>query len=297
MRGPDFLIVGAPKCGTTAMTRYLEAHPEVFVAHRKDLHYFGTDLNFTQRPQRDRAAYLAHFQDIGDARRVGEASVWYLYSARAAAEIFAENPQMRIIIMLRDPVSMMHALYTQLRFNGLGDENLPTFAEALAAEPARARGERLPPNTPLPEALLYRRAATFSEQVARYQAVFPPEQLHVILQDDMKADTAGAYRGALSFLGVDPDFEPDLQPVNANKVVRSEGLRRLVAHTPGRLKSVVPSGMRRHLRKQVKRLNSRHAKRPPLDASLRATLQAEMRPEIERLSVVIDRDLSSWLQN
>lgn len=295
MRGPDFLIVGAPKCGTTAMTRYLEAHPQLFVAARKDLHYFGSDLGFTQRPARSDAAYHSHFAGAEGALRAGEASVWYLYSARAAEEIHAYNPDMRIIIMLREPVSMMHALYTQLRFNGLGDEDLPTFEEALAAEPDRAAGRRLPPQTPLPEALLYRRAATFSEQIARYQAVFPPEQLHIILQDDLKADTAAAYQRTLAFLAVDEAFQPDLRPVNASKQVRSEGVRRLIARTPGRLKGAIPSGMRRTLRKQIKRLNSRHAKRPPLDPALKARLRAELRPEVERLAALIDRDLSDWL--
>lgn len=295
MRRPDFLIVGAPKCGTTAMTRYLEAHPQLFVAARKDLHFFGSDLNFTQRPARAERDYLQHFQEAGDALRVGEASVWYLYSARAAEEIFAYNQQMRVIIMLREPVSMMHALYTQLRFNGLGDEDLPSFAEALAAEPDRAAGRRLPPNTPLPEALLYRRAATFSEQIARYQAVFPPEQLHIILQDDLKQDTAGAYQRALRFLGVDETFQPDLRPVNANKQIRSERVRKLIARTPGGLKAAIPPGMRRTVRKQIKRLNSRHAKRPPLDPELQGQLRAEFRPEVERLAALIDRDLSGWL--
>jgi hypothetical protein len=292
---PNFLIVGAPKCGTTAMTRYLEAHPQLFVAERKDLHCFGSDLNFTQRPSRDLAAYQAHFTDASPAQQAGEASVWYLFSTCAAAEIHAHNQEMRIIIMLRDPVDMMHALYTQLRFNGLGDEDLPSFEAALAAEPDRAAGRRLPPNTPLPEALLYRRAATYSEQVARYQAVFPPEQLHIILQDDLKADTAAAYQRTLAFLGVDEGFQPDLRPVNANKQVRSEGLRRLIGHTPGSVKSAIPDSWRRGVRKQIKRLNSRHARRPTMDPAVQQRLRQEFRPEIERLAVLIDRDLSGWL--
>ena len=295
-RHPDFLIVGAPKCGTTAMTRYLEAHPQVFMAARKDLHYFGSDLQFTRRARRTEAEYLGHFADAPPtALRAGEASVWYLASTRAAAEIHAFNPEMRIIIMLREPVSMMHALYTQLRLNGLGDEDLPTVEAALAAEPERARGRRLPPGTPLPQALLYRQAAAFSVQIERYQAVFPSDQLLVVLQDDLKADAAGTYRKTLAFLGVDADFEVDLRPVNSNKVVRSEGVRRLIAQTPASAKRLVPERLRRTLRKQIQRLNTRHEARAPLDPVLQKQLRAELRPEVERLSALIGRDLSAWL--
>lgn len=277
------------------MTRYLEAHPQVFVAERKDLHHFGSDLGFRHRPRRTEAEYLRHFADVPPgAVRVGEASVWYLYSQQAAREIQAFDPAMRIIIMLREPVSMMHALYTQLRLNGLGDEDLPTFAAALDAEGERAAGRRLPPQTPLPEALLYRRVAAFSTQIERYQAVFPARQLHVILQEDLQGDAAGTYRKTLEFLGVDADFQPDLRPVNSNKVVRSERLRRLIAHTPASAKGLVPGGLRRALRKQIQRLNSRHAARPPLDPALRARLREAMRPEVARLEQVIGRDLSAW---
>ena len=296
MSAPSFLIVGAPKCGTTAMTRYLEAHPEVFVAARKDLHYFGTDLNFTRRQRLTPDDYAAHFADAQGARAAGEASVWYLYSQRAAAEIAAHNPEMRIIIMLRQPVDMMHALYTQLRLNGLGDEDLTTFQAALDAEPDRRAGRRIPAKTPLPEALLYRQVAAFAEQVRRYQDAFPAEQILVVLQDDLKADTPATYRRTLEFLGVDPSFQPSLERVNANKVVRSEGLRKLIAATPSAAKDLIPTGLRRGVRKGMAKLNSRHAPRPPLDPDLRAVLLEELRPEIERLADVIDRDLSDWVQ-
>ena len=71
-RRPDFLIVGAPKCGTTAMARYLSAHPDVFGADRKDLHYCGSDLGFTRRDRLNEAAYLEHFDDARASQPVGE---------------------------------------------------------------------------------------------------------------------------------------------------------------------------------------------------------------------------------
>lgn len=294
MPRPDLFIVGAPKCGTTAMCRYLEAHPEVFLAERKDLHFFGSDLAFRGRRREELAAYLARFDEAGEARRVGEASVWYLYSARAAAEIAAFEPEARVIVMLRDPVEVMHALHSQYLLNGLGDEDITDFAEALAAEADRREGRRIPPHNRLPETLQYRKVVRFSGQVARYLEVFGPERVHVLLQDELKADTAGAYRGVLEFLDVDPDFQPDLGRVNANKVVRSRALREVVARTPRGAKELLPTGLRDRLRRGLRSLNSKHARRPPLDPALRARLQAELRPEVEALEALLDRDLSAW---
>lgn len=293
-RRPDLFIVGAPKCGTTAMTRYLEAHPDVFVADRKDLHWFGSDLGFRNRAREPEADYLARFAAAGDARWACDSSVWYLYSTTAAAEIRAYSPDARIIAMVRHPVSAMHALWSQLRLNGLGDEDIADFAEAVAAEPDRAAGRRIPAHTPLPEALLYRRVVAFSGQLARYLDAFPRERIRVVVQEEMKADTSGTMRDVYDWLGVDPDVQPDLGRVNTSKAVRSEGLRRLLRATPSGLKDAVPASLRRQVSRRLRKLNSRHAARAALDPALRARLEAELAPEIDRIEAVLGRAIPAW---
>lgn len=107
---PDVFIVGAPKCGTSAMHQYLAAHPDIYMA-KKEMHTFGGDLRFgPQFYRRNLHEYLAEFAARQGQRRAGEASVWYLFSTQAAAEIHAFNPEARIIIMLREPAEMLHSL-------------------------------------------------------------------------------------------------------------------------------------------------------------------------------------------
>ena len=84
---PNFFIVGAPKCGTTALHAYLSQHPDVFMSDPKEPHYFGSDLDFRYRRRPSDAQYRSYFAGAGDRRRIGEASVWYLYSECAADEI------------------------------------------------------------------------------------------------------------------------------------------------------------------------------------------------------------------
>src|SRR3954468_1950993 len=113
MPSPSFFIVGAPKCGTTSLNDYLRQHPRIFIPERKELHYFGSDLTFlkTQRPTREE--YLAHFAAAQPQQIAGEASVWYLYSQLAAREIHDFCREAKFIIMLRNPVDMMHSLHSQ----------------------------------------------------------------------------------------------------------------------------------------------------------------------------------------
>src|SRR5260370_5319469 len=199
---PDFFIVGAPKCGTSAMVQYLAARPDIFMA-RKETHVFGQDLRFGPRfYRRDHEAYLAEFDAWDGEDRVGEASVWYLFSTSAAAEIKAFNPEASIIIMLREPAEMLHSLYRQFLYGG--NEHLSSFAEALAAEDDRQAGRRISRQTYLAQALAYRQIARYTEQVRRYFDVFGRERVHIIVYDDFAADPAAAYRDTLEFLDLGP---------------------------------------------------------------------------------------------
>jgi hypothetical protein len=292
---PDFFIVGAFKAGTTALYEYLRRHPQIYMPFHKEPHFFGDDLT-RHYGRMSRAEYMALFRGAKPGQRVGEASTWYLYSTSAAREIEQFTPTAQIIVQLRNPVDVMYAQHSQLLFRS--DETLSDFEAALAAEPARRRGERVRPPPVRPETLFYRHSVRFADQVERYLAVFGRDRVHVILFDDLVRDTAETYRHALEFLGIDTAFRPDFAIYNENKRVRIGALQRLVFNPPGPL-SGAARRLRRlplahHVRDAILRLNSEPDKRPALDPELRARLQRELRPEIERLSRVIGRDLSAW---
>jgi hypothetical protein len=293
---PDTFVLGAPKCGTTALTRYLEAHPDIFVADRKDIHFFGADLHFRNRPREDRQTYLGRFASPSAQRatRRVDSSVWYLYSTTAAQEMAAFHPGARAIALIRHPVSAMYALWSQLRLNGLGDETIESFEEALAAEPDRAAGRRIPPHTPLPEALLYRRVVTFSEQLQRAFDALGRDRVRVIVQEEMKADTAGTLDALFRWLDVPPGVPIDTRPVNTSKAVRSEGLRKLLRVMPRGLKDAVPQGMRAGLSRRLRSANAKHERRSPMSVELRTRLEHELAPEIGHIEEVLGRPIPAW---
>lgn len=300
-RRPDFFIIGAPKSGTTAMTHYLSSHPEIFMA-RKEMHLFGADLEFGARlPRCDQETYLTEFEQANGARSAGEASVWYLYSKQAAAEIKAFNPQARILIMLREPAEMIYSLYYQFLFDA--NEHLPTFREALAAEEQRRAGRGARRTAYFLKGLVYRETARYAEQVRRYFELFGREQVKVIIYDDFSANPVLAWRETLEFLGVTPrGLDQQFRIVNPNKYVRSRLLQRVMAD-PWLRSSCV--GTRRWLPRKVFgalrraeaalwHCNARVAKRPPLEPDLRARLKADFAFDNDQLGRLLGRDLTHW---
>lgn len=299
---PNFFIVGAPKSGTTSLDHYLRQHPDVFMPSRKDLPFFGSDLQlrFTYEYGRDRETlkqYLTYFGDAGSAQRIGEAAVWYLLSKSAAEEIYRFAPEALIIVMLRNPVDMMYALHSQFLSNL--NEDIDNFEAALAAEVDRREGRRIPPRAHFPQGLLYRDVAAYAEQLQRYFDVFGRDRVHIIYYDDFRDNTSGEVCKTFEFLGLDSSVPISLEIINPNKVVRHRLLHALAMAPPSRLESVyhalTPSRFHGSVAALARRMSLEHKPRPPLDPRLRERLEQEMAPTILQLGSLLDRDMSSWL--
>lgn len=296
---PDFFLVGAPKCGTTAMHAYLRMHPEVFMPGDKEIHYYGSDLSSLASQLTDEA-HAALFADVGAERRVGETCIWALYSRLAAAEIHRDNPDAKILIMLRNPVDMVYAQHSEFVYQWVDD--IISFPRAMAAEGDRKLGRRLPNSAytvPL-QVLFYRETAKYAAQVERYIDTFGPDRVHTIIYDDLKKDFAGVYRAVLEFLEVDASHRIEMPVINPNKRIRSVRLRRLL-HRPSpalnrMCKTIIPSDkLRQRWFERLDGWNVGYRPRPPMSEKIRRRLQADFTPDVERLSRLLGRDLTHWV--
>ena len=286
------------------MAHYLAAHPGLFMA-RKEMHFFGSDLQFgRQFYRRTQDEYLQEFRGGNGRRLAAEASVWYLFSTRAAWEIKAFSPDARILIMLREPAEMLHSLYGYFRFDG--NEFLPTFAEALAAEPERRGGRRLGRRTYFPQGLAYRQTVRYAEQVQRYFEVFGRSRVRVVIYDDFAADAAAVCRETLEFLGLDPSrLKTDFAIVNPARQARNSVLQALLRDPLVRSAALaVRPWLPRFaftaiqaVEARVSRFNVRPAPRPPLDPVLRRQLRRDFAPENAALSRLLGRDLVAWQEH
>jgi hypothetical protein len=294
-RRPDFFIVGAPKCGTTAMAKYLSDHPQIFMPAAKELHYFGSDLDHRRR-RPTTAEYLSAFDSAGGARRVGEASVGYLYSRRAPREILEFSPTADILIMLRDPLEMIQSQHAQELY--MGQEDIADLGDALAAEADRAEGRSLPEGATAPYLLRYAWLARYADHVERYLAAFGRDRVHITLFDEFRSDTARAYADVVRFLGCDEGFIPAFPVVNPRKGARSRTIQRVVRDPPQIIRTaarrLLPLRWRVRSRTALYRLNTRAADGTPMGDALRAQLRAEFASETRRLAHLIGRDLSAW---
>lgn len=282
MRRPNFFLVGAPRCGTASMYTYLKQHPEIYVSIDKEPHFFGSDLGTMPGTIREENLYLSLFAGAGDRPRIGEASVWYLSSRRAPHEIRAFAPDARILILLREPAQMAHSLYSL--YARTGNEDLPSFEEALAAEPERQAGRRLPPGAYFPQGLLYTAAARYAGDVERYFTVFGRENVHCVLFDDFVRDTPAAYRQTLAFLGVDPGFQAELDRRRAAERVRLQAILQLRRLAPEVRSRIQFKEMQQHAA----------APRQPLAPATAARLRGLFAEDVARLGRLLGRDLGAW---
>ena len=299
-RRPNFFILGAPKCGTTALSEYLRQHERVFVSTPKEPHYFCDDFDYYYAPgQRTEEHYLRLFADAGDEHlAVGEASVWYLYSRAAARNIMAFDPGARVIVMVRNPVELVPSLHSQLSY--MLDETEPDPAEAWELQASRARGEGLPPTVRVPEFLQYGEAARLGAQVRRLLEVVPREQVKVLVFDDLRADTGAVYRDTLAFLEVPDDGRSEFPRVNENKVHRTGAVARFTQRPPSALVGVARgfkrvAGIERlGVLDRVRRRNREVTRRGEISPEFAHTLRDHFRDDVAELGELIGRDLGHW---
>jgi len=144
----------------------------------------------------------------------------------------------------------------------------------------------------------YRDVGKYSHQVLRYLNAFGPDNVKIIIFDDFENSPLLAFQETCKFLGVNPHFEPAISVVNQNKQVRSKIVQSIVAHPPTvaskLLRRLTTTSEREEIIKWMRRLNTRYLPRVPIRHDLRNRLQEDFKPDVERLSKLLNRDLTQW---
>ena len=161
---PDFFIPGAPKCGTTALYRYLATHPAIAMSSRKEPGYWSPDLGRRDRVS-GREAYLRLWEGAPEGALRGEATANYLRSAVAIPSILAERPDARFVVMLRNPSDMAVSLHSELVKTY--HEDVGDFERAWRLQETRRQGLRIPPECVDPRLLDYAWGCALGDQVER----------------------------------------------------------------------------------------------------------------------------------
>lgn len=212
MRKPDFIIVGAAKSGTTTLYENLKNHPNICLVSDR-LEFFGEYANPASKPI-DLDEYLNLYRECGSDVLAGEKSVSYLYSVSAAEEMYAVNKNMKIIIILRDPVERAYSDYWHRKRTNV--ENL-TFEEALRAERQRIdSGQRFE--------LHYREYGNYYQKIKKYLDVFGHENVLILKYDDLKSDLESTLKRCEKFLGISQSLRVKDSKIHNKGSVGSDNL-------------------------------------------------------------------------
>jgi hypothetical protein len=271
---PTFVIAGAQKCGTTTLHHLLGHHPQIFMTPRKEIHYF--DWHWEEGLD----WYSHHFVPRRRQHHAGESTPTYMYHAESRDRMVKTLPDVKLVIVLRNPTERAYSHYWHSRRKGF--DNLLTFEEAIDSERRRTATDHI------------RRRGHFSyvdrghyvEQLEALEDAIGRSQLHVLLLEDLINDQEAAVTAVLRFLGV--------------RTRHTFGLRRLYG-APQRAVAARTSSfeLSPHVASQNGTDSSgseiaRAGAYPPIDPSTRAQLIEHYRPYNDRLSNWLGRDVSHW---
>jgi len=297
-----FFIVGAPRCGTTAISKALAGHPQICFAKPKETYYFVQDLGKTDRQFSDRQFIERYFPHrTADHTVLGEGSVSAMYSEDAISRILDFDPDAKFIVIVRNPVDMVYSYHGRMLF--LLDEDEQDFRRAWRLQDERAAGRSLPKRCRDPRLLRYSDAATFSPYIERLFERVGRERCAVVVFEDFIENPVTVYRNLCDFLQVADDGRTKFKGRNDHREFKSRFLQQFLFNPPPFIMkavekiNVAPTELllyTRPLRRWIKRKNTVRAQRPPLEPEVRAELKDYFAFEVERMSRLLGRDLLQW---
>ena len=297
---PNTFVVGAPKCGTTALCSYLGQHPEVFVSNPKEPHYFvGHEMPAKARVFAEEERYAKLFDKVDDNKVICEGSVWYLFSKTALRRIKEFNADSNIIVMLRRPDEMVYSMHNMAVVNFSEDilDFDVAWRTALDGNQRKSWSKLCDERSKLD----YHKIALYSEQLSRVYEHFPPEQVHIVFYDDFRQDTRRSFFQVLDFLSLGHS-EVNLEKVNESQIVNNRTVGRFLRKPPAtimkssrivkRLLGIKKLGVR----DKFESMNRQVSARKPLNPETREEIINHYREDINKLSILCDRDLAKWLK-
>lgn len=301
MAMPDFLIIGVPKAGTTALHAALLNHPEIHLSRVKEPKFFLSD----GRPPRHggpgdaqtyqehvwrRSAYEALFDTAPPGTVRGEATPFYLYDLAAQRRIAATIPRVKLIACLRDPVDRAYSNWTHLWSDGLEPES--DFLRACALEERRKAAGWAP-------FWHYLSQGRYGSQLEHLHRLFPPDQVLVLRYRDLRDTPRATLDRVCAFLGVTPGVvgavpSENVHPFVAN-TARNRAIQRALRlgasfgmHVPTPLRNAVS-------RPLVRALHAQSVPRPSLTAAQREHLLRHFADDIPVLERITGESFQDWL--
>jgi len=304
MAFPDFIIIGSPKAGSTALHVALAQHPDLFLSDPKEPKYFMCDgskpdpahqrgpgdAHSAQEWVWDRAAYEALFAGAPGGKLLGESTPFYLWDTESHQRIHAQIPNVKMIAVIRDPIDRAYSNWGHLWCDGLEPE--ADFLAACRLEPARIAAGYAP-------FWRYLETGLYGQQLEHLYSVFPREQIFVLRYRQLIDNTAAILEEITEFLGVRTGVVSTIPRSNVSNWVPDSTVNRVLRKTVragAAAGAQVPPQIWRQVEKPLlAALHRGGRKRPTLPTEERKTLLPYFEADNALLSSLTGVDFSDWL--
>jgi len=291
---PNFLIIGVAKAGTTALHKYLQQHPSIYMTPTKETNFFafeGEEINFQGLGDEalkefsilDIETYQNQFAGVTTEKAIGEACPSYLYYPKAASRIKHYIPNARLIVILRNPLERAYANF----LHTVRDDREPCrdFALALNDEPKRIADN-------WEWFWHYIQLGFYGKQLKHYYELFPASQIKVYLYEDLKKDATAVLQDIFRWLEVDDTFIPDmtLRP-NKSGMPKNKLFHHFLTK-PNPLKTILKPLFPNKIRQKILHQN---LNTPQISQEIRERLLNIYCADILQCQDLINRDLGPWL--
>lgn len=295
MKAPNFLCIGAPKCGTTTLYKVLRQHPEIFLSDFKEPHFFDNPANYANGKE----WYLnTYFKSAKDYKVVGEFTPSYLYevaSHQRMKECLGDD--VKFIMLLRNPVDRAYSHYLHSKRDAF---ETASFEQALEQEERLLSQINLETEYVKKLKYSYRTEGLYAQQLTSLLEVFPKAEIRCyIFEKDFVGDKSEMVSDILTFLGVqDLPLELNMRS-NPASVARIKGLKQFMKKETWLsrfAKRMVPSFERRQqIRNFIQERNNKVKKPSPLSPEVRKQVYKRyFKQDVECLEELLQIDLTIW---
>ncbi|MFB6226508.1 MAG: sulfotransferase [Candidatus Paceibacteria bacterium] len=287
---PNFLIPDASRSGTTTLHFYLKQHPDIFMPKKKELRFFDRNENY----KKGISYYKNKFKKHDKEKAIGESSPPYFYKGISfdknrnyrwniqddpPQRIHDKLPNVKLIFTLRNPITRSYSQYWKnLR---QGREKKYSFKKAIKEE---YTGNRSPENSPM--CWIYKNS--YATHLKKWYSIFEEEQVKIIIFEKWINNTKSTLKEICNFLEVDSEFEFNEIDKKKNK-----------AKTPRSIK--INDWYHEYFKNSflgriIKKINLRPGY-PKMNKKTKSYATKIFKPKIKKLEEIIDKDLSSWINN
>ena len=195
----DFIIAGTQKGGTTALYEYFRLHQNICMADKKELHFFDEDRYF-EKKNPNYSKYHRYFSPNDHSQVIGEATPIYMYWNKSIERIYVYNPQIKLIIILRNPIDRAFSHWNMERDKGRESR---TFLKAILDEDSKINS----PNYSQNKILSYLDRGHYSQQIKNIYNYFNKNQLLILRSEDLRENLDNTLMNIAGFLSI-PPFDP-----------------------------------------------------------------------------------------